>query len=164
MRCSAPDHPFREREPLSLLLFGGVAERDERLGMPAVGQVEGISHQFGNEQGRAHPTGGQAEVLGCQEQVLAGERGALHGHQPFGLLAAPVRVVIHAFQGEGGRDQRRRASDAGVADADSPFDERGVDAVGAEVGAPARAHAVAQVLLGRVGSDNAEAPGLAVVG
>ena len=164
MRGSAPGYPFREGEPFTLFLFGGVAERDQRLGMPALRQVEGIPHQVGYEQGGAHPAGGEAVMVGCQEKILAGQGGALHGHQPFSLLTALVGVVIHAFQGEGGRDQCGRAGDAGVADADSPLDDGCVDAVGSQVGAPACAHAVAQLLLDRVGSDDAEAPGLAVVG
>ncbi len=164
MRGSAPGYPFGEREALPVFFFGGVAEGDQRLGMPGVRQVEDIPHQVGHEEGRAHPAGGEAVVVGGQEQVLAGEGGALHGHEPFGLLAARVRVVVHAFEGEGGGDEGGRAGDAGVADADAVLDDLRVDAVGTEVGAPAGAHAVAERLFGRIGGDDAEAPGLAVVG
>ena len=77
-RRSAPDRPLRQWKPLSLLLFGGVAERDQGLGMPTVRQVERIPHQIGKRTG-ARTSSRRPSRIGALPAADSGRPGPCFG-------------------------------------------------------------------------------------
>lgn len=157
-------HAGGERLPCFRFTFGRVADGEERLGLPIVGQGEGLAHDVGAEEGGTHPAGAQPQRMSGQEQVLGSQGRTLHGHKPFVALACRVGVTVHIGHAQANEDEQRGLGDPLVRAVDVGGNDVGRDVVGLEVGLQLLAHGGGQVLFGYGRFNHSKTPRLPVMG